>query len=256
MSCVRKLYKTKAIIQSWRPNTKCKYDTWLQFCSQRMCDPMCPALVSVLEFLHVLRKRSLGYSVLNSARGMLSLFAKIERYDAGKHPLVCRYMKGVYNSNPSLPKPSFTRDAGAVVKYLSSVTPNSLLDISRKLASLLAILCGQRGREILSVMDIRNTTIEENFLIIQIGDRLKTTDIKFHVGEIKVPVYENASVCPVKLFKQYIDVIKSLRGSTTCLFITTSKPDRPASKDTLARWIKSVLHDAGIDVTIFTPHST
>ena len=105
-------------------------------------------------------------------------------------------------------------------------------------------------------MDIRNTTIEENFLIIRIGDKLKTTSIKFHVGEIKFPVHENANVCPVKLFKQYIDVTKSLRGSITCLFITTSKPYRPASKDTLARWIKSVLHDAGIDMTIFTPHST
>ena len=201
MSCVRKLYKDKGIsdeiaetiIQLLRPNTKCKYDTyrkqWLQFCSQRMCDPMCPTLVIVLEFLHVLRKRSLGYSVLNSARGMLSSFATIEGYDAGKHPLICRYMKGVYNSYPSLPKRSFTWDAGAVVKYLSSINPKSFLDISRKLASLLAILCGQCGRKI-SVMDIRNTTIEENFLIIRIGDKLKTTSIKFHVGEIKFPVHE------------------------------------------------------------------
>ena len=215
-----------------------------------MCDPMCPTLVTVLEFLHVLPKRSLGYSVLNSARGMLSSFATIEGYDADKHPLVCQYMKVIYNSNPSLPKRSFTWDAGAVVRYLRSLTPKSLLNISRKLASLLAILCGQRGREILSVMDMPNTTVEENFLIIRIGDQLKTTGIKFHMGEIKFPVYENANVCPVKLFKQYIDVTKSLRGSTT------SKPYGQASKDTPARWIKSVLHDAGIDMTIFTPHST
>ena len=67
---------------------------------------MCPTLVTVLEFLHELRKRNLGYSVLNKARGMLSSFATIEGYDAGKHPFVCRYMKGVYNSYPSLPKGS------------------------------------------------------------------------------------------------------------------------------------------------------
>ena len=73
-------------------------------CSQRMCDPMCPNLVTVLEFLHVLQKRNLGYSVFNSARGTLSSFAKIEGYYAGKHPLVCQYMKGVFNSNLSLPK--------------------------------------------------------------------------------------------------------------------------------------------------------
>ena len=115
--------------------------------------------------------------------------------------LVCWYMKGVYNSNPSLPKRSFTWDAGAVVRYLSSITQKSLLNISRKLASLLAILCGQRRREILSVMSIRNTTIKENFLLIRIGDQLKITGINFHVGEMKFPVFENANICPMKLFK-------------------------------------------------------
>ena len=57
------------------------YSQWLQFCFQRMCDPRCPALVTVLEFLHVLRQRNLDYSALNSARGMLSSFATIEGCD-------------------------------------------------------------------------------------------------------------------------------------------------------------------------------
>ena len=105
-------------------------------------------------------------------------------------------------------------------------------------------------------MGIRNTTIEEIFLVIRIGDKLKTTSIKFHMGEIKFSVYENENVCPVKQFKQCIDVTKSLRRSITCLFMTVSKPYRPASKDILARWIKSVLHDTSIDMTIFTPHPT
>ena len=50
----------------------------------------------------------------------------------------------------------------------------------------------------------------------------------FHVGEIKFPVYENANVCPVKLFKQYVNVAKSFWGSITCLFITIPKPYMPA----------------------------
>ena len=103
-------------------------------------------------------------------------------------------------------------------------------------------------------MDIRNTTIEQNFLIPRKNDKLETASIKFNVGEIKFSVYENANVCLVKLFKQYIGVTKSIRGSITCLFIITSKPYRPASKGTLARWIKSVLHDAAIDMTTFTSH--
>ena len=114
-----------------------------------------------------------------------------------------------------------------------------MLDIPRKLASLLTILCGQCGREILSVIDIQNTTIEGNFRINLIRDKLKTTSIKFHVREIKFPVYENTNV-----FSELV------RGSITCLFIATSNPYSPASRNTLVRWIKSVLHDAGIDMTI------
>ena len=89
---------------------------------------MCSTLVTVLGFLHVLQKRNLGYCVLNSARGMLSSFATIQGYDADKHTEF-RYMKGVYNSNPSQSKQSFTWDAGAVVKYLSFMIPKSLFDI-------------------------------------------------------------------------------------------------------------------------------
>ena len=93
-------------------------------------------------------------------------------------------------------------------------------------------MCGERGREILSVMDIRSTAIEENFLITRICNNLITTSM-FHVGEIKFPVYENVfwEICPGKLFKHYcIDVTKSLRGIITCLLITTSKPYSSASK--------------------------
>ena len=74
---------------------------------------------------------------------------------------------------------------------------------------------------------MENATIEEHYLIIRVGNKLKTTSIKFHVGEIKFPVYENANVCPVKLFKQYVNVAKLFWGSITCLFITTPKPYRP-----------------------------
>ena len=162
-----------------------------------MCDPIHPTLVTALEFLQVV--------VFLIVPEVCSSFATVEGCDAGKQPLVCRCMKGAYNSNPSLPKRSFTWHAGAIVKHLSSIIPKSLLDISRKLASLLAILRGQGEREI-SLIDIRKTTIEENFLIIRIGDKLKTTSIKFHVGEIKFLVSENANVCPVKRHKQYIDV--------------------------------------------------
>ena len=62
-------------------------------------------------------------------------------------------MKGLYNINPSLPKYRFTWDVGIVVKYLSGIPNNLRQGLSGKLAALLAILCRQRAREILAVMD-------------------------------------------------------------------------------------------------------
>ena len=77
-------------------------------------------------------------------------------------------------------------------------------------------------------MDIPKRYYRKTFSNYRVGNKLKTTSIKFHVGEIKFPVYENANVCPVKLFKQYVNVAKSFWGSITCLFITIPKPYMPA----------------------------
>ena len=72
----------------------------------------------------------------------------------------------------------------------------------KKLATLLAILFGQRAREILSLMDIRNITMEQTCLIIRIGDLLKTSNRKFHYEELKSPKYiENTNICPVTSLK-------------------------------------------------------
>ena len=40
------------------------------------------------------------------------------------------------------------------------------------------------------------------------------------------------------------------------MFITTQPPFREASQQTIARWIKLTLVRAGLDTSIFSPHST
>ena len=56
--------------------------------------------------------------------------------------------------------------------------------------------------------------------------------------------------------KQYLHTTSKNRGEIKLLFITQVKPFRPASKDTIARWIRETLSKAGIDTSIFSPHST
>ena len=47
-----------------------------------------------------------------------------------------------------------------------------------------------------------------------------------------------------------------MRGSCSQLLLCHAKPNGPASKDTISRWLKQVMTDAGIDTSIFKPHST
>ena len=107
-----------------------------------------------------------------------------------------------FNDVPVLPKCSFTWDVGVVLKYISSMDTEHVQHLSQKLATLLAILCGQRAQEILSLIDIRNITMEETSLIIRIRDLVKTANRKFHNGESKSPKYiENTNICPVTTLK-------------------------------------------------------
>ena len=100
-------------------------------------------------------------------------------------------MKGVFNIKPALTKYKFTWDVGIATTYIFKIDTNSLKYLSQKLATLLVLLCGQRCGEILSVLDIRNLDLSENMCVIRIGDILKTSGPKNHIGKIKFDLYPN-----------------------------------------------------------------
>ena len=125
-------------MQSWKPGTGNKYNTsqkqWMQLSSERNQDPLHPPLNHVLNSLHSYQIRNVGHSVLNTIRSMLSSFVEIDGIEVGKHPVICRYMKGAYNLNPSLQKRNFIWHVEAVVKYLTNASSEKLYDVSKKLA--------------------------------------------------------------------------------------------------------------------------
>ena len=139
-------------------------------------------------------------------------------------------MNGAYNMNPSLPKPNFMWDVGAMVKYLTNTPSEKLYDLSKKLATLAAILCRQRPKEKLGLINIRNLSFEENFPVIRIGDIMKTSNKKFHIGEIRFPRYrENDQICAITCMKKYLKLTANLRGNVTRLFNTTTKAHKTPS---------------------------
>ena len=61
--------------------------------------------------------------------------------------------------------------------------------------------------------------------------------------------------CVMTVLKEYLKQTHELRANTRQLFISYIKPYKAVSNSTISRWIKEILHRAGIDIKQFGAHS-
>ena len=73
---------------------------------------------------------------------------------------------------------------------------------------------------------------------------------------INLKPFENKFICIVEFLKVYIERTSTLRKEETQLFISFHKPPKAVSRDTITRWIKSIIQETGIDVDLYKAHST
>lgn len=196
---------------------------------------------------------------MNTLRSAISVVAQIDGRPAGQHPLVCRFLKAVFQERPSLPRCLTTWDPDVMLRYIKTLGPNSTLSfiqLSRKLTVLMLLLSGQRGQTLHS-LDIRNMTISDSRVSFRIGDPLKTSRPGSHLTELGFMPYPlDKLLCVHTTIVNYLDRTIDIRGPITRFFLTTRPPFRMASRDTLRRWTRDMMEAAGIDLSIFSPHST
>ena len=80
------------------------------------------------------------------------------------------------------------------------------------------------------------------------------------LGESICPKFSQCSrLCSVECLSTYLEKTKQWRPSSysmqQLLFLALKKPHRPVSSATLSRWLKEVIHLAGIKEDIFKGHS-
>ena len=119
---------------SWRPGTKKQYSTylnkWLEFCSKRTIDYSSPKISEAVEFLMALHSQGLRYSSINTTQSALSSILKLDNCDNfGTHPLVTRFMKGVYELIKPKPKYNQIWDVSQVLDYLKTLYPLEKLSL-------------------------------------------------------------------------------------------------------------------------------
>lgn len=202
----------------------------------------------------------LGYSAVNTAKSAISsCIYLISDVQIGKNIQVKQFMKGIFNKRPVLPKYNCTWNVEIVINLLRTWTPVtdlSLKFLTFKLVMLLALTTGQRMQS-LFLIDIRNLEYDQGYVKIRFGDLLKQSKPGRHLSELYIEAFKpDYRVCVVLTLREYLVRTQSLRNDINQLFISFHKPYKAVKKCTIANWIKKILVLAGIDMEIFTPHST
>lgn len=250
-------------MSSWRNSTCKQYSSylnrWESYAFQRNINTWNPNISDVLEFFTFLLDQGCGYSAINTARSALSSVIYVNNLPVGKHSLVKRFLRGVFNIKPSLPRYTETWDVNLVLNFLKSMDSYdviSLKHLTYKLVTLIALCTGQRCQT-LSSLELSNMTVVNGSVYFNIRNLLKQSRPGFHIKPVELKSYiHDEDLCVVRSLEVYIHRTAHLRGDTDNLFLTLTKPYHKASTDSIARWIKSVLSLSGIDISKFTAHST
>ena len=232
----------------------------LSWCRERNVDSLQAHVSQVLNFLADYFGEGLSSSTLNSYRSALSsTLCPRDGTTVGCDPLVSRLLKGIYNLRPPLPRYSSTWDVSVLTQYLGTLFPLnslSLKQLTLKTVSLCA-LCSAGRSQTLGALSISNLVQHKESIQFIVTERLKTSRPgKPSVIVIFPSVPSKPHVCPMSTVSAYITRNCNLRNPTDFrLFISFVKPHRAVSSATISRWIKTVLSDAGIDISIFKAHS-
>ena len=217
-------------------------------------------MTTVLDFLVTLHDKGLSYTTINTARSAISAFTVPKNNIAiGSHPLISRFMKGVFKGSPPTPRYQSTWDVKPVLTYLSSLNPVEKLELKTltlKLIMLISLVSAQRGQS-LHILDIAYMKETHDGFEFLLSEHIKQSRPSYKAPSIILKAYPaDSSLCVVNCLKEYLKRTKPLRGSETKLFISFIKPYKKVSRETISRWIRSVMETAGVDTKVFKPHST
>ena len=142
MPLVRKTLNTKnlsssakeIIMASWHPGTGKQYHSylgrWEKFCAQKAIVVEDANIENGVDFLPSLYEDGLGYSAINTARSALSsVLTSPGNVSFGNHPLVSRFLKGVFELKPSLPRYHRIWDVSVILRHLKNLEPVNALDL-------------------------------------------------------------------------------------------------------------------------------
>ncbi|MCG8113599.1 MAG: tyrosine-type recombinase/integrase [Candidatus Thiodiazotropha taylori] len=207
-----------------------------------------------MAFLVGLHKRGLKYSAFQTARAAINNFVQIcGGTDFSSHYLIKRFMQGIHNIKPSLPRYDTIWDVQVVLSHMEKMKNLTLLELSSKLCMLFLLVTAQRCQT-LHLIEMDDLHFRENSLEIKTNHVLKQTRPGYHLHDIVLDRYHNNNLCIIETLNEYLQRTQGLRTDKK-LLVSTQKPHQGVSQATVSRWVKILMLKAGIKKQ-FGVHST
>ena len=253
--------------KSWRSSTESAYASawrqWSSWCAERNLHPISAPVSEILDFLLEQFDAGKQYCTINTVQSAISMtHSEVDGVQVGQHPLVTRFLKGVFNSRPPAPRYSSTWDVNIVLSYLGSLPDNTSLPLTLltyKLAMLMALSNADRCSD-LAALDLGFRSFQANGVKFIIPGLTKTRKTGPPKEAFYASLPESPLLCPVRCLREYEQqtrILRSGEGRTTgLLFLAVRRPHRPVKLATVGHWLKRIMTLSGIDTGIFSAHST
>lgn len=218
---------------------------------------------NICEFLLHLFDEGVSSSSLNTARSALSFFLSYD-FPLKDDPTVGRLFQYFYKERPKRAKYFVYWPVEQLLVHLSAKHPPSSLslkELTLKTLALIALTSSDRGQSI-HLMDVEKTTCADEEVCFIIDSRLKHTRRILKPKVIKCLPCDNPALNVGQYVVAYMNRTIPLRAKRvadgfpkpTQLFLSWATK-KPVSRQTLSRWLKSSLKEAGIDTDQFSAHS-
>ena len=249
-----------------RPSTRKTYNVrirkYYSWCRDKTIDPHTATIGEVADFLTWVFKTQQASA--HSVRACRTAVAAVHHGFGGgstvsNSPVLHDLIKGMYHNRPPQRSLVPAWDLPRTLQFLAEppfepMDQSSMADLSRKTAFLVAAASGRRVSEIhaLSSAEKHITFSREGVhLLPRAGFLAKNQTIDFTPKHIVLPDLRRASGspdcgpwCPVRALRFYLHRTKLNRGEIDSLFLTVNNPIKKASKQTISRWIISVIRDS------------
>ena len=240
------------INEATRPSTKIKYqcivNKWTTYCSKMGCSEVATTATFSI-FLAIEFDRELKHTYLMQYKSVLRSF--IKNVDMS---VIKQILKGIHNKRPPKARYCAIWDVNLVLAYVGAMRTDSFIDMSRKTATLLMLLSGNRVN-MLTNFRISNMTLTSLECTFVFSDVLKHSRENFKDRPMTFRPYpHDPSLCPVQTMIKYMEM-RAPKSGYDEVFTISVRNHTPAHHDTIANWIKHILACAGVDTGTYAAHS-